>query len=238
MRQCWTNSWLNCAHSTTEHVQQAFLYLWSSVLSATTWYSCAAFVWCGHFCQHIIQFTGTIQVLKYHSPSLCINTTLFSLAYVHVIVHVMLLLVPTRGGVASRKHRPNNVEMKPPCGLSLEHNPQVGFGWQQGGGGWRGTQAQILICGPHIGEAAAFWASHSNLCVFVWVCVCICVRLAWPGICPLLSSPRVWVGALCERLPVRGQSILWRGRGQRHSPSQQPPPSQHPQGAYQNVRGG
>lgn len=25
-------------------------------------------------------------------------------------------------------------EMKRQCGLSLEHNPQVGFGWKQGGG--------------------------------------------------------------------------------------------------------
>lgn len=49
----------------------------------------------------------------------------------HVTVLVMSLI---RGGVASRRHRPNHVEMKPLCGLSLEHNPQVGFGWQQGGG--------------------------------------------------------------------------------------------------------
>ena len=26
-------------------------------------------------------------------------------------------------------------EMKPECGLPLEHNPQVGFVWQRGGGG-------------------------------------------------------------------------------------------------------
>lgn len=45
-------------------------------------------------------------------------------------------------------------EMKPLHGLSLEHNPQVGFGWRQGGGGgWRGTRAEVLICGQCSEEA-------------------------------------------------------------------------------------
>ena len=74
----------------------------------------------------------------------------------------------------------------------------------------------------------------------MYVCVSVLdlAHLAWPGVCPLSWSHRVGVWALCERLPVCGQLLLWRGRGERHPPSQQPLPSQRTQGAYRNVRGG
>lgn len=132
-------------------------------------------------------------------------------------------------------------EMKPLCGLSLEHNPQVGFGWRQGGGRLeRNSSTQVLICGQCTLQAAASPSrGHSNLHVWMYACVSVdLAHLAWPGICPLSSSHRVGVGALCERLPVCGQPLLWRGRGERRPPSQQPPPSQRTQGAYRNVRGG
>ena len=74
----------------------------------------------------------------------------------------------------------------------------------------------------------------------MYACVSVLdlAHLAWPGVCSLSSSHRVGVWTVCEWLPVCGQLLLWRGRGERHPPSQQPLPSQCTQGAYRNVRGG
>lgn len=120
-------------------------------------------------------------------------------------------------------------EMKSQCSLSLEHNPQVGFGWQ-----WEGevkeelentgAYLQIVFC------LGCRWAGS------MYVCFCfVLARLAWPRVCLPSSSHRVGLGALCEWLPVSGQLLLRRGRGERHFPS---PPSQCTQGAYRHVRGG
>lgn len=65
-------------------------------------------------------------------------------------------------------------EMKPLCGLSLEHNPQVGFGWQQGGGRLeRNSSTQVLICGQCTLQAAASPSRATQTyiyeCVHAWV---------------------------------------------------------------------
>lgn len=122
-------------------------------------------------------------------------------------------------------------EMKPLCGLSLEHNPLLGFGCQQGGevGGGGGVREELERIYFFVGivrfRLPLSEPGHWNLCV-----------TRDP---PPLSSPhRVRLGALSERLPVGGRSLRGRGRGQRQPPSQQPPPSRCARGPCRNVRGG
>lgn len=91
-------------------------------------------------------------------------------------------------------------EMKPLCGLSLEHYPQVGFGRRQGGGGWRRSQEQVLICRLCAVEAAEpglFWASFLNVCVSVWV-----FGMTW-------HLPRVIIPQSLSRSSLWAASCLW-----------------------------
>lgn len=74
---------------------------------------------------------------------------------------------------------------------------------------------------------------------WAWGTMCVCLlsaptRSAWPRTWPP-PSRRVGLGALCERLPVSGQLLLRRGRGERRLPS---PPPQRTRGAQRHVRGG
>lgn len=150
--------------------------------------------------------------------------TLFFRSFVYMAVPVQSMTVLDRGGVASSKHRANNVE-----GNEATVWPLIGT--QSSGGVWlaagRGRLKKNSSTQRLFAESVLF---RLQLCVSSDL-----AHLAWPGVCPLSSSHRVGVGALCERLPVCGQSLLWRGRGERHPPS---PPSQCSQGAYRNVRGG
>lgn len=70
--------------------------------------------------------------------------------------------------------------MKPLCGLSLEHNPQVGFGWQQGGGGLeRNSSTQVLYLQTVYCSSCSFSEpGYLNLYECMHVCMCEC---SWPG---------------------------------------------------------